>query len=178
MRGFAQHENRAVSSGVEHCIHTAGVGGSKPPPPTRNRMQIKDLAEMPGPFLLSGVANRAFGGWPEIDVECPNRATCQDGVARMLSGSTWPRSAFIATLPPMLLGLSLWSSHHLHREAMELNGLDFNTVSAAESRASEVLVSPLYRVDHGVSGKQTVTRFLGKKYAQRITLPTYAAAAS
>ena len=26
---------RAVSSGVEHSIHTAGVGGSKPPPPTR-----------------------------------------------------------------------------------------------------------------------------------------------
>ena len=50
MPGFAQREitqeqapgvtqDRAVSSGVEHDIHTVGVGGSKPSPPT-----IKDNA--------------------------------------------------------------------------------------------------------------------------------------
>ena len=38
-----------ISSAVEHCLHTAGVAGSNPASPTKI---IKDLAEMPSPFLL------------------------------------------------------------------------------------------------------------------------------
>ena len=34
------------------CIHTAGVGGSKPPPPTKNPQRIKDLRISPSPFCF------------------------------------------------------------------------------------------------------------------------------
>ena len=38
-----------VSSAVEHCLHTAGVTGSNPVPPTN---KIKDLREIGSPFFL------------------------------------------------------------------------------------------------------------------------------
>ena len=47
---------RAVSSAVEHCLHTAGVAGSNPAPPTKKVNEIKVLAETLGPFFLSARA--------------------------------------------------------------------------------------------------------------------------
>ena len=44
-----EHQFRAVSSAVEHCLHTAGVAGSNPAPPTK---KIKHLAERLGAFFL------------------------------------------------------------------------------------------------------------------------------
>lgn len=35
--GCRSHTARAVSSGVEHVLHTDGVAGSKPAPPTKNQ---------------------------------------------------------------------------------------------------------------------------------------------
>src|SRR5215207_266995 len=45
--------SRAVSSGVEHSIHTAGVGGSKPPPPTNFLSPPSFLACRPVPTHIA-----------------------------------------------------------------------------------------------------------------------------
>ena len=46
------HRIRAVSSAVEHCLHTAGVAGSKPAPPTRKVFESKALREIARPFFM------------------------------------------------------------------------------------------------------------------------------
>ena len=43
----------AVSSAVEHCLHTAGVTGSIPVPPTMNQAAFRQAA-----FFFSGVRRR------------------------------------------------------------------------------------------------------------------------
>jgi hypothetical protein len=37
-------KHREISSGVEHCIHTARVASSKLASPTKKRNEIRDLA--------------------------------------------------------------------------------------------------------------------------------------
>ena len=53
MRCFARHLSfRAVSSAVEHCLHTAGVTGSNPVSPTRFKKAA--LAHALAAFFISG----------------------------------------------------------------------------------------------------------------------------
>src|SRR4051812_13216058 len=40
------HSARAVSSGVEHVLHTDGVAGSKPAPPTNENSWIRPLGNL------------------------------------------------------------------------------------------------------------------------------------
>src|SRR6187551_3381936 len=51
---------RAVSSGVEHDIHTVGVGGSKPSPPTNppRRQHIPDAPVKVATWNINGVVRR------------------------------------------------------------------------------------------------------------------------
>ncbi len=54
-----------VSSAVEHCLHTAGVTGSIPVPPTRicKQLQVERLGARRA-FLLCGLVVDFFGGTP------------------------------------------------------------------------------------------------------------------
>ena len=78
---------RAVSSGVEHSIHTAGVGGSKPPPPTKFTSFVRAHAPV-GPAPTSGVTPARHAR--------PNgfKLPCIEG------DSSWSPFPDLATRPP------------------------------------------------------------------------------
>ena len=59
-----QHKIRAVSSGVEHNIHTVGVGGSKPPPPTKTAQHAHQERRPKGRrFRWFAHVQRRFAGY-------------------------------------------------------------------------------------------------------------------
>ena len=68
---------RAVSSAVEHCFHTAGVTGSIPVPPTKNPPPVQSL------IGLFGGSNRGDKLGPKsVHPHCPHRRERGDAVSR------------------------------------------------------------------------------------------------
>ncbi len=57
---------RAVSSGVEHNIHTVGVGGSKPSPPTIDTPHLQRFAEPPPRSFILWMKLHRTGSFPEF----------------------------------------------------------------------------------------------------------------
>ncbi len=67
----AKRQNtRAVSSVVEHCLHTAGVAGSNPAPPTKKVNEIKVLRFVVRPFFfpVSKKCPKVVGGERAVQI--------------------------------------------------------------------------------------------------------------
>ena len=65
---------RAVSSAVEHCLHTAGVTGSIPVPPTIETEHETRTATGFAGFLFFGFPLSSSVQFCSVPILCPNRA--------------------------------------------------------------------------------------------------------
>ena len=136
---------RAASSAVEHCLHTAGVTGSNPVPPTRI---IKGLAIAKPFFYCAANGTLTPHTSPASDAEAAARSTACFAhlFQRSTSRSSKSSSPPVLRTPPETLSRALSSSSSLRR------GCD--CVSAVESFLV-FSISSLHFSKVGSQGTQT-----------------------